>query len=158
MKTRSIALRVSCSLAVIVGGLVSSSVPASASPAVHESLDVTGDTIQCVTTTYTITSGFLKGTFHFDETPSGNTNFTGTITPQKVVATSTEGGTFSIQGTFWFGGTFNAKSATGQETFTGKLRIVQKGAGAVDSVNITAHVSPNGNEVFVDMGSCAPPE
>jgi hypothetical protein len=131
------------------------------SPAVHFVEDVAGDVIECDTTTYTITSGTIKLTFHEGSSRSGNLNFTGTITPQKVTAVDEEGNVYRVSGAFWFGATINAQRESGQETFTGKLQIVARG-GTADSLNVTFHANFVGDEITnvkdFDFGSCAEPE
>lgn len=129
-----------------------------ASPAHHFVQDVTGDVFECATTSYTITSGVVKITFHADRTASGNMNFTGTITPQNVVAVDEAGNVYSIVGAGWFGGTFNSHTGGSEFTDTEKYEIVQQGGGVVDSVNMTAHFSPNGTFKFLDVGTCEAPE
>jgi hypothetical protein len=132
-----------------------------AAPAQHFVEDATGDVIACDTATYTVTSGTIKTTLHEGTSASGNINFTGTITPQGVVAVDQDGNVVSIRGAFWFGGTANNQQGTEQQTFTGKLQIVQPGAGTVDSVNLTFHVNLVNGEVtnikMFDFGSCAAP-
>lgn len=130
-------------------------------PAVHFAEDVAGDVIECGATTYTITSGTIKLTFHEGSSSSGNLNFTGTITPQQVTAVDDEGNVYSVSGAFWFGATINAQRESGQETFTGKLQIVGAG-GTADSVNLTFHANFVGEEITnvkdFDFGSCVEPE
>jgi hypothetical protein len=152
-------------LATVVAsaGLVGlAAVPAMASsPAVHMVEDVTGDQIICTSTTYTVTSGSIKITIHEGEAASGNSNVTGTLTPQNVVAEDPAGNVYSLRGAFWFGGAFNAQQGTFVFTDTGKLQIVSRGTGTVDSVNVTSHVTfVNGNakEFEFDFGTCAEPE
>lgn len=132
--------------------------PASASPAVHSEEDVTGAVFTCATTTYTIISGSIRLVLHEDETPSGNANVTGTLTPQHVVAQDEAGNLYDIVGAGWFGGAFNANTGGVAFTDTEKFQIVQQGGGTVDSVNLTAHISPNGGLVSFDFGTCVPPE
>jgi hypothetical protein len=122
----------------------------------HRNVAIAGDVISCGTTEYTITSGTIKFAIHEGESASGNQNFTGTVTPSKVVATD-GGTTYAVRGAFWFGGTYNAQQDTEQFTFTGKPQIVVPGGGTADSVNITFHVSPNGTVKEFDFGSCAEP-
>jgi hypothetical protein len=119
--------------------------------------DVTGDQIVCEDETYTITSGQIQVVFHEGESASGNFNFTGTITPRKVVAEDSAGNEYRVAGAFWFGGTLNSQTEAFQETFTGKLQIVSAGGGTVDSVNITFHLSPNGVVKEFDFGTCQEP-
>jgi hypothetical protein len=121
-------------------------------PAVHDEFSVVGDVFVCDGATYTITEGTVKSVEHFTEAANGNTSITGTSTPVGVVATDGTS-TFRIVGAVWFGASFNVNTGTGPETFTGKLQIVGAG-GKADSVNITAHVSPNGDVNEFDFGSC----
>lgn len=130
-------------------------------PAQHFIEDVTGDAIACESTTYTITSGVIKFAVHEGESRSGNANFTGTITPQQVIAEDPAGNDYNLRGAFWFGGTFNAQRESEQFTFTGKLQIVKNGVGTVDSVNVTFHVNVvDGEEINIkdfDFGTCDEP-
>jgi len=133
-------------------------VPAYAAPAVHNMEHVTGDTLVCESTTYTITSGSIKIVIHEGAAASGNANFTGTLTPQQVVAEDPEGNVYSLRGAFWFGGAFNAQQGTEVFTDTGKLQVVSQGSGTVDSVNVTFHVTGvNGNVKAFDFGTCEEP-
>jgi hypothetical protein len=122
--------------------------------------DVTGDTIQCGDTVYTITSGAINVVIHEGSSASGNQNFTGTVTPSKVVAVDADGTPYSVVGAFWFGATLNANTGGFQATFTGKLQIVSKGAGTADNVNLTVHVTAQPNNFVLkdfDFGTCEEP-
>jgi hypothetical protein len=132
---------------------------ASASSAAQHSIeDVTGDVLDCGSTQYTITSGSIKTVFHEGTSASGNTNFTGTITTQAIVARDAAGNIYSIRGTEWFGSTDNAQQGTFQATFTGQLQVVAKGSGRVDSVKVTQHITlENGNVKEFDFGTCVAP-
>jgi hypothetical protein len=145
-----------------VGLLLALTVPALASqPATHSTEDVTGDTFQCDTAVYTVTSGTVSIVTHEGSSASGNTNFTVTITPRNVVAVDEAGNQYSIAGAIWFGGTFNANTGGEQFTDTDKLQIVSRGGGTVDSVNVTFHVTAQPNNIVVkdfDFGTCAEPE
>jgi hypothetical protein len=127
-------------------------------PAQKFTENVVGDEIVCEDETYTITSGQIQIVTHEGESASGNFNFTGTITPRKVVAEDSEGNEYRVVGAFWFGGTFNSKREAFQNTFTGKLQIVSAGGGTADSVNVTFHQSPNGKVKEFNFGSCQEPE
>jgi hypothetical protein len=147
--------RVLIVVSVLVGVLAA---PAMASqPAFHFTEDVTGDVFGCAGDTYTITSGELRIVAHEGESTSGNTNFTVTVTPWKVVAEDSAGNPYRIVGAVWFGETANAGSGGFQATLTAKLQIIGQGVGRTDSVNLTVHVlsQPN-NFVFheLDFGSC----
>ena len=144
--------------ALAVGVVMMSAAPAVAAPAVHTVEDVTGDVLVCGSTTYTITSGTIKFTSHEGVSASGNENFTGTITPQKVVATDGEGNVYSLRGAFWFGAAVNAQQETVVSTSTAKLQVVSQGTGSVDSLNLTTHVTlVNGNVKDFDFGTCVEP-
>lgn len=143
---------------LITGGVLAVSLqPAFASPAVHMEEDAAGAVFTCGTTTYTIVSGSILLVFHEDVTPSGNANVTGTLTPQDVVAQDEAGNLYDIVGAGWFGGAFNANTSGVAFTDTEKFQIVQQGGGAVGSVNLTSHVSPNGDFFSFDFGTCVPP-
>jgi len=131
--------------------------PAGASPAVISEEPAAGAVFTCPTTTYTVISGSIRLVLHEGQTPSGNANVTGTLTPQGVVAQDEAGNLYDIVGAGWFGGSFNGGTGGSAFTDTEKFQIVQQGGGTVDSVNLTAHVSPNGNLTSFDFGTCAPP-
>jgi hypothetical protein len=123
-------------------------------PATHFTQDVTGDTLQCGDTTYTIVSGEIAIVMHEGQSASGNANVTGTITPRNVVIQDQDGNIYSLAGAIWFGATFNANTGGFQATSTDKFQIVSQGGGTVDSVNAVEHVSPNGKEFLFDFGTC----
>jgi hypothetical protein len=135
-------------------------VPAHAAPAQHFVEDVTGDTFVCESTTYTVTSGSIKIVEHEGASGTGNLNFTGTVTPQNVVAEDTDGNEVNVRGAFWFGGTFNVQRQTEQFWSTGKLQLVGE-TGTVDSVNVTFFIQVVGGEVTnikdFDFGTCEEP-
>jgi hypothetical protein len=123
-------------------------------PAMHFIQDVTGDTLQCGDTTYTIVSGEIATVIHEGQSTSGNGNITGTITPRNVVLQDQDGNLYSLAGAIWFGATSNANTGGFQATSTDKFQIISQGGGTVDSVNAVEHVSPNGKEFFFDFGTC----
>lgn len=124
----------------------------------RETEDVVGDVFACEGGDYTITEGAINIVIHEGSSRSGNQNFTGTITLDGVVAEDADGNEYKIRGALWFGGTYNAKQETGQETFTGKLQIVGQGSGTVGSVNVTFHISPNEKIFEKDFGTCVLPD
>jgi len=158
---RAIQAAVAVASGVAVLGLSAGPVSAS-QPAFHGQEDVAGDTFVCESETYTITSGSIRFTGHEGESESGNTNFTFTLTPQKVVAEDSEGNVYKIAGAFWVGGTTNAQAGSEQSTLTDKFQIIDQGGGTVDSVNVTSHVNAVDGEVTnikdFDFGTCASPE
>jgi|SRR5512132_3487182 hypothetical protein len=148
---KRLVLVAAATVSVVLFG-VSSAV--AAQPAVHFTQDVTGDTLQCGATTYTIVSGEIAIVIHEGQSASGNTNFTTTITPRSVVLQDQAGNFYSLRGAIWFGATSNASTGGVQATSTDKFQIVSQGGGTVDSVNAVEHVSPNGKEFFFDFGTC----
>ena len=150
-------------LAALCALMLIPSTAAASGPAQHETEeDIVGEQFVCQGgRTYTITAGSLRLTFHEGESRSGNTNFTGTLTPTKVLAQDSAGNVYQLRGAVWFGGTVNSKQGTEQFAFTGKIQIVSRRTGRVDSVNQTFHITiVNGNfkTAEVDMGTCQLPE
>jgi hypothetical protein len=119
---------------------------------------VVGDVFDCGENTYTVVSGTLTSVFHSGVTPTGNTNFTGTLTAKDVTLVDEDGNIYRIGGAVWFGDTSNANQGSAQGTFTAYLNIVSQGGGVVDRVAQTAHFSSNGTEFFLDKGTCLLPE
>jgi hypothetical protein len=126
---------------------------ATASPAIHETADPTGDVFVCGGETYTITGGTLKVTLHEDENAAGGFNFTSTIVPQRVTAVNSSGDEFRAVGAVWFGATGNPAGSV-QSTFTFKIQLVSVDGGKADSVNLVAHESTDGSNFFFDHGTC----
>ena len=145
--------------AIVLGvvGALAAAAPTAAAPAEHFVEDVTGDVFVCADATYTVTEGMLRSVFHGGQTPGGNTNFTGTLTPIGVVLEDEAGNTYRVSGAVWFGDTSNANTGGAQGTFTAYLNIVAKGSGVVDRVAQTGHFGSNG-EFFLDNGTCELPE
>lgn len=129
-------------------------------PAMRFTEDVTGDVFVCDDADYTITSGEIQLVIHEGASAQGNTNFTVTLTPRKVVATDGSGNQVSIAGAFWVGGTFNANTGGEVFTLTDKFQLVSKGGGTVGSVNATVHVTAQPNNFVIkdfNFGSCSSP-
>jgi hypothetical protein len=127
---------------------------ATASPAIHETADPTGDVFVCDNgETYTITGGTLKVTMHEDVNAAGGFNFTATIVPKGVTAVNSSGAEFRAVGASWFGATGNPAGSF-QGTFTFKIQLVSVGGGTVDTVNLVAHESTDGSNFFFDHGTC----
>jgi hypothetical protein len=131
-------------------------------PAITETISVVGDQFVCEDDTYTIVSGDVRFTLHEGRSASGNENFTITIAATKVEAVNTAGESFSIVGAFWAGFTANAKTGGFQGTTTDHFQIVGQGAGTVDRVQVTTHItfSPpdNINIKEFNFGTCASPQ
>jgi hypothetical protein len=145
-------------LLALVLAAAAAAYPASAAPAQHFTEDVTGDVFVCDDAVYTATSGVIATTVHEGSSASGNLNFTVTIVPRNVVVEDAAGNEYSIKGAVWFGATLNAQQGTEQFTSTQFLNIVSSTGGVVDAVRLVFHVSPNGQIVDLDFGSCQPPE
>jgi hypothetical protein len=143
--------------AVIGAFAFGSALPAGAAPAQHFEESVVGDVFDCGDNVYTVTSGTLKSVFHEGTTPTGNTNFTGTLTPKHVVLEDEAGNQYRLSGAVWFGETSNAQQGSLQGTFTAYLNILSQGGGVVDRVAVTAHFN-DGNEFEFDKGTCVLPE
>ncbi len=52
----------------------------------------------------------------------------------------------------------NANTGGTAFTDTEKFQIIQQATGSVGSVNLTTHISPNGDFKSFDFGNCVPPE
>jgi len=104
-----------------------------------------------------VVSGEIAIVLHEGTSASGNTNFTGTVTPRNVVLQDAAGNLYSLRGAEWFGATSNANTGGFQATFTGKFQVVSRGGGTVDSVNVVEHISFNGKEFSFDFGTCVAP-
>jgi hypothetical protein len=104
-----------------------------------------------------VVSGEIAIVLHEGTSASGNTNFTGTVTPRNVVLQDAAGNLYSLRGAEWFGATTNANTGGFQATFTGKFQVVSQGGGTVDSVNVVEHISFNGKEFTFDFGTCVAP-
>jgi hypothetical protein len=112
--------------------------------------------VLCDDTAYAI-SGTARVVTHDGESASGNTNFSTTITLLNVVAVDEADNKYSLVGAVWSGETSNANTGGVQYSSTQKLQIVSKGGGTVGSVNITAHVTAQPNNLVVvnfDFGNC----
>jgi hypothetical protein len=147
-------------VAVLALALGLSSPAAASGPAQHFSEPVAGGTFVCESGTYTAVSGELRTVIHEGESEGGTFNFTGTLVPTNVTLVDEFGNEFFAAGAIWFGGSLNTRTGGLADTFTFKIQIVSAdGGGTVGTVNVTAHVSPNGDEFFkIDGTTCEPPE
>lgn len=105
--------------------------------------------------TYSVIAGSIRIVMNETTSASGNFSFTGTIVPHDVTAVSSQGGTFRIVGSTWFGGSFNAQSGNTVMTDTAHFQILGPN-GPVGSVQQTFHVGSN-STVTLDKGTCQPP-
>jgi hypothetical protein len=147
-------------LASMMGLVVALAGPAAANgPAQHFSESVVGDTFACESGTYTAVSGELRFVIHEGASQGGTFNFTGTLVPTDVRFEDEEGNEFFAAGAVWFGGSFNTRTGGLADTFTFKINIISAdGGGTVGVVNVTEHVSPNGDEfTMLHNSTCEPP-
>lgn len=129
---------------------------ASAAGATVQTVPVAGAVFTCQGgVTYTVVSGSIRIVTNETTSASGNMSITGTLVPQAVTAVSSQGGTFRIVGSTWFGGSFNAQSGNIVMTDTAHFQILGPN-GPVGSVQQTFHVGPN-STVTLNKGTCQPP-
>lgn len=145
--------------AMSIGGVLAAAVsfagPASAA-AQHSSFPVAGAQISCTNTTYTATGGSIVSVFNETTSANGSMHVTGTDTANHITAVDPAGNTYRVVGADWFGGTFPAGSG-GTFTDTNEFQIIAANGGVVDSVRVIEHLSPNGQTISFDFGTCAPP-
>jgi len=145
--------------AMSTGGALAAAVgfagPASAA-AQHSSFPVAGSQLFCTNTTYTATGGSIVSVFNETTSANGAMHVTGTDTANHITAVDPAGNTYRVVGADWFGGTFPAGSG-GTFTDTNEFQIIAAKGGVVDSVRVIEHLSPNGQTVSFDFGTCAPP-
>ena len=150
---RAIAAAVSTAGALAV--VVSFAGPASAA-AQHSSFPVAGAQISCTNTTYTLTGGSVDSVFNVTASADGSIHVTGTDTANHITAVDPSGNTYSFVGADWFGGTLTAQGG-GTFTDTNEFQIIAANGGVADRVRVIDHVSPNGQTISFDFGTCAPP-
>jgi hypothetical protein len=133
--------------------LALSASPALASGAAsHSSNDVTGIDFVCGSTTYAISSGTVFSLFVGADSASGNVSDTMTIR-YDMVAVDPSGNVYSIVGAGRSGFTYNVGTGAVQITTTATIQIVGKG-GSAGSIDIVFHLSPNGDVISFDFGTC----
>jgi hypothetical protein len=146
-------------VAVSIGGALAAAVsfagPASAA-AQHSSFPVAGAQLFCTSTTYTVTGGSINSVFNETISANGSMHVTGTDTASHITAVDPAGNTYRVVGADWFGGTFPAGSG-GTFTDTNEFQVIAANGGVVDSVRVIEHLSPNGQTISFDFGTCAPP-
>jgi hypothetical protein len=138
------------------GSLLASASGASASSAMVSNMPASGAVFACQSGTYIVTAGSLRFVMQDATSASGNTEITGTVVPEGVVLTDGHGKTYSLAGSSWFGGTFNAQTGASQMTDTADFQILSKTGGFVASVQEVFHVDGTGT-VVLDKGSCVSP-
>jgi hypothetical protein len=149
------AIAAALSVGGVLAAVVSFAGPASAA-AQHISFPVAGAQIFCTNTTYTATGGSIDSVLNETTSANGSMHVTGTDTANHITAVDPAGNTYRVVGADWFGGTLAAQGG-GTFTDTNEFQVIAANGGVVDSVRVIEHVSPNGQTVSFDFGSCAPP-
>jgi hypothetical protein len=148
------AIAAAVSTAGALAAVVSLAGPARAA-AQHSSFPVAGAQISCTQTTYTLTGGSVDSVLNVTASADGSLHVTGTDTANHITAVDPSGNTYSLVGADWFGGTLTAQGGT--FTDTNEFQIIAASGGLADSVRVIDHVSPNGQTISFDFGTCAPP-
>lgn len=156
-KTVTNARRRGASLLLASAAVLLAISPAAASgPAVHDEFSIAGEVLPCPNATYTVVSGMIRSTYHETEAESGNTSFTGTITPRQVVLEDSSGQRYAMRGAIWFGGATNDRTGAEIVTATHNLEIVGRGEGVVNSIRLVERLR-DGEFVERDFGTCQLP-
>jgi hypothetical protein len=152
-RSRRIA-RLGASLAIALSAVVAA---ASAAEAVttHGEFSLAGGVFPCPRATYTFVSGTIREVFHESTTPSGNSSFTVTETPQQVRLVDGLGQAYSMRGAIWFGGATNDHTGAEIITATHHLQIINDRGGVADTIRLVERFR-NGELVARDTGTCLP--
>lgn len=130
-----------------------------ASTTTHTSFPAAGAAFTCGANTLTAVSGTVNQVFHLNQDAQGIYHVTGTITPNGVTLQDAAGNTYTVSGASWFGG--KSTSPDGGDvivsTDTEHFVIHNASGGVYAKVQITEHISPNGNVFDFDFGGCQPP-
>lgn len=127
----------------------------------HESFDATGAIFACGTGDIAVTSGSVTNSIEATLDASGVFHITGTGTVHDVTAEDTAGNTYTITGAGWFGGKgIGTDPNTAQWivfTDTADFVIHDASGRMYATVQAVEHLSPNGNILSFDFGSCEAP-
>jgi len=129
--------------------------PAFAAGATHDEFSIAGDITACPNATYTVRSGSIREVLQEITTPSGNTMFTVTDTPQHVVLVDETGAIYTLRGATWFGGVTNDNTGAEIITATHNLEVISRGGGVADSVRLIERFR-NGELISHEFGTCVP--
>jgi hypothetical protein len=138
----------------IVGMVALGTGPAMADAAVHDSFPVSG-TVPCGDTSYTAVAGTVEIVTQTNESASGISTITGTITPHDVTLADAAGNVYTLVGARQFASTSASPGEPIQFTAIEKLQIIAQGGGVVGTVNTVMHLSPSGNVIDFNFGNCA---
>jgi hypothetical protein len=145
-----------------IGGAFLAAAPALASNAgttVHISVPLVdaGLTLTCGTTVLTATGGTASLVFHESTDAQGIFHLTGTGTLNHATLQDATGGTYSVSGATWFGGSAYDPDANEPIAFTSTDKFVIRTAtgGVFGMVNFIEHISPNGKYFAFDFGNCS---
>src|SRR6266567_2093725 len=148
-------------MAAAISGALLVAAPAAASNAgttVHMSIDLAGSdlTLSCGATVLTPTGGTATLVFH-ESTAQGIFHLTGTGTFNRATLQDAAGNSYSVTGANWFGGSAYDPDANEPIAFTSTDKFVIRTAtgGVFGMVNVTEHISPNGNFFSFDFGNCS---
>ena len=148
-------------VAAISGALLAAA-PAVASnvgTTVHMSIQLVdaGASLSCGATVLTATGGTATFVFHESTDAQGIFHLTGTGTFNRATFQDAAGNTYSVSGANWFGGSAHDPDANEPIAFTSTDKFVIRTAtgGVYGMVNVTEHISPNGNFFSFDFGNCS---
>lgn len=140
--------------ACVVGATVFSG-SAGADPPTREETSVVGDQFVCGETMLTVTNGVLVSRAHVHELPNGLFRITFTEVPKGVTLTDDEGTVYRATG--YAHANFTTPDPEGEGgqvgTFSAKVNFVGPG-GLLGTFDIRFRVKRNGDEVFLDRGTC----
>jgi hypothetical protein len=144
-----------------VGTSIAGALPAGATAQTfsqHQLVPIDGATVTCGTTAL-VAAGSFEQVVHGTLDAQGIFHITGTGISRAVTLDDGAGNVYSLHGATHFGATFTDPDSNSPiaMTSTDKFSIVRAGGGLLGSVNVTEHVSRNGQAHSFDFGSCQPP-
>jgi hypothetical protein len=106
-----------------------------------------------------VASGSFEQVLHGTLDAQGIFHITGTGTPRGVTLDDGAGNMYSLRGATHFGARFADPNSNVPiaKTSTDKFSIVSTSGGLFGRVNVTEHVSSNGQVHFFNFGNCEPP-
>jgi len=135
--------------AVVVGGTAAEAVTT------HDEFSLAGGVFVCPRATYTFVSGTIREVVHETTTPSGNSSFTVTETPNQVRMVDGLGNAYSMRGAIWFGGATNDETGAQIITATHHLEIINASGGVADTIRLVERIR-DGELIARDSGTCLP--
>jgi hypothetical protein len=140
--------------ACVLGGLIVSGT-AAADPPTREEFSPVGDQFICGETMLTVTAGTVVTRTHVHELRNGLFHVIFTEVPKDVTLTDAEGTVYRAVGRAHGNFTTPDPEAEGGEVgrFSFKLNFIGPG-GRLGTVDFLFRVNRNGDEVFLDRGTC----